>query len=129
MYNYPIDMQYIPKIDDHGSFVVRFTGLNIGTVINPMDGPWEDGHYCEEWTSHTNEVYWKLYNKPIKTNWFDDDMFRVSEDKEPDYSCPVIDDIIVMLQKVKEINFELRKENTRLKTKIWELENGQERMD
>lgn len=77
MYEFPVDMEYIPRTSDTGPFVVRFISDRCGTVIDSMTGVWEEGYYHEGWISCYMKDKWKLYKPPIPDNFFDDNLFEV----------------------------------------------------
>lgn len=69
IYNYPLYFEYTDVHDEESEkFIVEFTGLNEGTVVQKTYSDWEIGHFDNIWMPHTNKDLWKEVDKPKELN-------------------------------------------------------------
>lgn len=65
IYNYPLYFEFTNVHDNESEkFIVEFTGLNEGTVVQKTYSVWEIGYFDDAWFPHTNKDYWKEVDKP-----------------------------------------------------------------
>lgn len=84
VYNYPLYFEFTNVHDsDSEKFIVEFTGLTEGTVVQKTDSDWEIGHFDNTWFPHTDKNFWKEVDKPKEL-----DQYRI---KKPEsqivYEC------------------------------------------
>lgn len=67
IYNYPLYFEFTNVHDTESEkFIVEFTGLTEGTVIQKTYSEWEIGHFDNVWFSHTDKDFWKEVENPIE---------------------------------------------------------------
>ena len=65
IYDYPLYFEFTNVCDsDSEKFIVEFTGLTEGTIVQKTDSDWEIGHFDNEWIPHTDKDFWKEVDKP-----------------------------------------------------------------
>ena len=65
IYNYPLYFEYNDIGDDRSEkFIVEFTGLTKGTVVQITNSKWEIGHFDDSWYPHTDKNLWKEVETP-----------------------------------------------------------------
>lgn len=69
IYNYPLYFEFNNKNDtDSEKFIVEFTSLREGTVVQKTYRVWVMGHFDDAWFPHTDKDFWKEVNKPVTHN-------------------------------------------------------------
>ena len=68
IYDYPLYFEYDK---DSEKFIVEFTGLSEGTVVQKTYSNWNIGHFDNEWYPHTDKDFWKEVDKPKELNEID----------------------------------------------------------
>lgn len=72
IYEYPLYFEYSNVNDSESEkFIVEFTGLTEGTVVQITDSAWEIDHFDNEWYPHTDKDFWKEVDKPKELNEID----------------------------------------------------------
>lgn len=65
IYKYPLYFEYSNVNDSESEkFIVEFTGLTEGTVVQITDCDWSLGHHDDEWFPHTDKDFWREVQKP-----------------------------------------------------------------
>lgn len=88
VYNYPLYFEFTNVHDTESEkFIVEFTDLTEGTVIQKTYSNWEIGHYDNVWFPHTDKDFWKEVDKPKELTVFNEICNLKSKFETGNYIC------------------------------------------